>query len=469
MKLEHPNWQETKHTVRSRLDHILKTSINTDITFIVQNESFECHKLILSIASCELEEVFYGLNKKSNSQIIIHDISIEAFKNFLNFVYTDELILNHGIVTDMLNLSDRFKMNYLKDRVTDFLTNNLNYSSLCQSFEIAHLFDFEKLKLRCEEMLQLDILSGLSSKTIKRIDQKTLEIILKADLISCREYELFCSVMSGWATEKCLEKNIPANGKNLREQLGDSFKLFLFHTMTSDEFINCMKSYNEIMEPMEAMEILMFINTGSKIVDKFEKKNRSKTEVLLLKEKLKLCNRFVKISFDFSADNEVVISDTSESKIKTEEIKLVTTESPKKFNLTMTNLKLNLKVSEKIILSGVGLMKKAGYTGLKFEMNDRLTFLVTKIENKEILKTEILSKTYIKEFQEEDFCVHSFLLEKPLLLEKDVDYCIELKITFLQFYLKMLCKNEIELDNVKFTFNSDNSHIGHILFKGPIP
>lgn len=461
--LEPKKWHETNTTLKSRLRHLLGTSVNSDITFIVQNELFPSHKLILSTASSELQEVFYGPNKKLNSEIIIHDISTEAFKNFLNFIYTDELILNHGIVIDMLNLSDRFKMNYLKERVIDFLTNNLNYSSVCQSFEIADHFDFENLKLRCEVMIQLDILLALSSKNIKRIDQKTLEIILKADLINCREYELFCVVMNGWATEKCMEKNIPATGKNLRQQLGDSFNLIQFHSMKSDEFINCMKSYNEIMDPIEAMDILMFINNGSKIAGKFEKKNRTKTEVLLLNEKLKLCNRFIKTALDFSTDKEEAVT----CNVKTDETRPVNL-ARKRFNLTVTNLRLNFKVSEKIILSGVGLMKKISCIGFKLETRDLLTFVVTNIENKKVLSTELLSKSYIKEFQEEDFCVHSFLLEKPIVIEKDVDYCIELKITFLQFYLKMLCKNEVDVENVKFTFDSENSHIAHILFKGPI-
>lgn len=351
-------------------------------------------------------------------------------------------------------------MHYLKERILVFLTKNLNYSSVCQSYEIANRFNFEILKLECEVMLQLDILSALSSTNIKRINQKTLEIILKADLINCREYELFCVVMNGWATQKCLEANILATGPNLREQLGKAFNLIQFHSMKSDEFINCLKPYNEMLDPIEAMEILMFINNGTKIVGKFEKKNRTKTEILLLNEKLKLCKRFIKTS-------EMEEAETSNEK-RTNEDKVKVKEPLKRFDLIVTKVKLNFKVSENIFLSGVGLMKRNSFVTFKFETKDFLTLTVTNVENQKILSTEIISKSYIKEFQDEHFCVHSFLLEKPIAIEKDVDYCIELNVTFLQYYLKMLCKNEVDVENVKFTFNSETNHIAHLLFKGAI-
>lgn len=334
-------------------------------------------------------------------------------------------------------------MNYLKERIIVFLTQNLNNSSVFQSYKIAQCCDFVELKLKCEVMLQLDILSAFTSTNIKRIDQKLLEIILKSDEINCREYELFCVVMNDWARQKCLESNIKPTGQNLRAQMGKAFNLIQFHSMESDEFINCLKTFNEFMDPIEAMEILMFINNGTKIVGKFEKKNRTKIEILLLNEKLKLCKRFMKasrteenFSFDANMFNVIIV----------------------------TNEKLIFKVSKKIFLIGVGLMKRNYIETFK----DNLTFVVTNIENQKILSTEIISKSYIKEFQEENFCVHNFLLEKPIVIEKEVEYCIEIKSTFLRYYLKIFCDYEVDVENVKFTFNLRLNKIAHLLVKGPI-
>ncbi|PKU69417.1 BTB/POZ and MATH domain-containing protein 3 isoform X2 [Dendrobium catenatum] len=136
----------------SSLRELLKFGIGSDIVFVVGDETFKAHKLILAARSPVFKAQFFGLIGNPNvEEIIVEDVEPPVFKAMLIFMYSDEL-------PDVVELTGSISMCTSINMVQHLLA-------------AADRYGLERLKLLCEGKLCQEITADTVAPTLTLAEQ----------------------------------------------------------------------------------------------------------------------------------------------------------------------------------------------------------------------------------------------------------------------------------------------------------
>ncbi|KAF6022968.1 ABTB1 [Bugula neritina] len=128
-----------------------------DMCVMVQDFKFNCHKAFFCLRSdyfkALLEDHF---NENVDDQIeciVLHDISIEAFKCVLYYIYTDSCELVEDTVFEVLYKADMYLLPGLKKYCAAFIADLIDEENVFQIFEMSRLFNLPKLEDQCTEFI----------------------------------------------------------------------------------------------------------------------------------------------------------------------------------------------------------------------------------------------------------------------------------------------------------------------------
>ena len=108
----------------------------------------------------------------------VKDVSIAAFKQFLHFIYTNEIKNVRENVKDLLLLAARYEITDLKKICAQKLEDNVKNSNASEYFSIADRFQLNDLKLKAFKIIQNSLLQLNQKLSDEMIDSP--EIVLKA-------------------------------------------------------------------------------------------------------------------------------------------------------------------------------------------------------------------------------------------------------------------------------------------------
>ena len=109
------------------LDH-LKDDYKMYVLFVIEGQTIFALKSVLTEKSRVFKEMFSGEFKESKyEEVVIEDITYEAFNTFLFFLYCDHLVLdinNSELIEELYRLSERYEVPELDQRIADKLYEN---------------------------------------------------------------------------------------------------------------------------------------------------------------------------------------------------------------------------------------------------------------------------------------------------------------------------------------------------------
>ncbi|XP_020195937.1 BTB/POZ and MATH domain-containing protein 1-like [Aegilops tauschii subsp. strangulata] len=108
--------------IGTHLGRLLGHADGTDVSFVVDDETFRAHRAVLAARSPVLRvELFGSMSEAIMSSITLHDITPATFKVMLRFIYTDELPgedeptdSSVEMFQDLLAAADRYGLDRLK-------------------------------------------------------------------------------------------------------------------------------------------------------------------------------------------------------------------------------------------------------------------------------------------------------------------------------------------------------------------
>ncbi|KAJ4767822.1 BTB/POZ domain-containing protein [Rhynchospora pubera] len=144
----------------SQIGKLLESSETTDVTFVVENQSFSCHRSILAARSPVLKaELFGNMVEATQKHIKIEDISPEVFKVMIHFMYTDFLPLcdSETVSAEMAQhlfvAADRYAIEGLKSLCEDQLCDSVSLDTVASTLALAQLHNSPRLKNHCLEFI----------------------------------------------------------------------------------------------------------------------------------------------------------------------------------------------------------------------------------------------------------------------------------------------------------------------------
>lgn len=241
------NYSIIRNAERFYLDFPSADVVFLCIDDINQVHKIPAHKTLLSICSPVFEAMFYGPLKEKN-EIPIVDASADAFREFLQFFYFDEVTLELDAenLFEVMNLCKKYQLNDCLNVCVMALKDTLTNEDMCWGYQIAILMELDELKRFCEQKIQENAEKILKSDSFLDCDKKTFDKILKLVHFNCEALVIVGACML-WAEAECERKGLDGKLTNIKEQFGDSFSQIPFDELTRNQYKGYSKMFSRIL------------------------------------------------------------------------------------------------------------------------------------------------------------------------------------------------------------------------------
>ena len=240
----------------------------SDVKFVVRKMDGEseskyvipAHKFVLSISSPVFEAMFYGELAETKDSIELPDCEYESLLELFRFMYSDEANLSGSNVMGVLYLAKKYFVPSLADKCTDYLQDKLDASNAFSILPKACHFDEKKLVKRCWKVIDEHCEEALKSDGLATLERSLLEEVVTRDTLNIEEVELFKAVDS-WATKKCKEEGLTADGNVKRKLLGENIvKAIRFPVMKQQDFASVVLD-TKILIQDEVFDVVKYLNS----------------------------------------------------------------------------------------------------------------------------------------------------------------------------------------------------------------
>lgn len=235
-----------------------------DVRFIcgTQRERIPAHKCILSKASDAFDKMFYG-PMAEDGDILLCDTSPEAFKDFLQFCYLDEVNLNLEHIVEIMDLTNKYCMPECLVVCGNFWAKHLTFDDICWAYHWAIFFGEAEFKEFCERKISAYPQLVFESSSFLRCEFTVLKHILEIDSLLCDE-SIVLGACLDWARHACKRDGLnPKCIENLRIYLKDALYEIRYGSMTFKEFREHMDANDGLFGDVKEYEDIIRLLSGS--------------------------------------------------------------------------------------------------------------------------------------------------------------------------------------------------------------
>ncbi|ESQ43348.1 hypothetical protein EUTSA_v10016014mg [Eutrema salsugineum] len=143
---------EELNVLKAKSDFLHLSSINhennsksfTDVVLIASDAEavtppIHAHKIVLVSRSPVFKAMLENEMEESHRSIIkINEVSYEVLQNFVNYLYTAEAIVDEQMACDLLIMSEKYQVAYLKRQCEKFLASKLSLEKYLKFYVLAH-------------------------------------------------------------------------------------------------------------------------------------------------------------------------------------------------------------------------------------------------------------------------------------------------------------------------------------------
>lgn len=201
------------------------------------------HKCVLSAISDVFDRMFYGKLKKSGD-IAMSEVTESAFMEFLQFFYLNEVKLTKDNIAGVMLLGHKYNVTKCLEICAEFLKDVLTADNICSGLKLAILYDQRKFLKYCDTFISINTAEIFNTDGFFECDRQILEHILRMDLLSCTEVEVFEACME-WVRVKSKQNTVSREFVDMH--LGNLFYEIRFASMTMQELCNLAAKYKSVL------------------------------------------------------------------------------------------------------------------------------------------------------------------------------------------------------------------------------
>lgn len=240
--------------------------MGADVEFSLSSKMFRgeskvaAHKIILAASSPVFQKMFY-VDMMNSAVVSVTGVSFEAFLEFLQFFYTNQVVLTERNIAEVMKLIEKYDMPKCQLICEQFLKDTVSSELVLSYYELALLYNCSRgLIKECEEIIAADIATTFKMTSFGQCNYSVMRNIFQMESLNCSEFDVFTAAMF-WGTVACERKKLVASSENIRRELGDCFALIRFPTMSPVEFTVCYNKYPNLLEESEFCDIIRYILT----------------------------------------------------------------------------------------------------------------------------------------------------------------------------------------------------------------
>lgn len=236
-----------------------------DVYFICgrKRERVPAHKSVLSKASDAFDRMFYGPMSEV-SDVKLPETNPEAFKDFLQFCYLDEVDLSLEHIVEIMDLTNKYCMPECLAVCGNFWAKHLTFDDICWAYHWAIFYEEKEFIQFCERKISAYPQLVFESSGFKTCEHIVLDHILELDSLLCDETVVLEACLD-WARHACMLHDLnPRDMNNLRVYLKDSLYKIRYGSMTATEFREHMDTYDGFFTDVKEYEDVIRLLSGSK-------------------------------------------------------------------------------------------------------------------------------------------------------------------------------------------------------------
>ena len=146
------------------LGGLLDSAVGSDVSFIVDGETFPAHRAVLAARSPVFKaELFGSMADATMSTVTLQDIEPEAFKAMLRFMYTDSFPADEelgdsptDVLQHLLAAADRYALDRLKLICSLKLIGHISVDTVGSILVFAETYNCPELKNKCLDFFAVE-------------------------------------------------------------------------------------------------------------------------------------------------------------------------------------------------------------------------------------------------------------------------------------------------------------------------
>lgn len=190
------------------LQELFEERRHCDIDIKIQNDTFSCHKVVLSAASKYFDAMFSsGLQESRSKTIQLNDITSGTFKAILAFLYCGNDIVCAENVEELLKASSLLQMACLQEQCESFLIEQICSDNCIGLWLTAKSYCCAKLQEATWPFILEHFEDLWENDEFVRLDFDNLLTVLKNDDLKVSQEETVCQAALRWIKADETRKN----------------------------------------------------------------------------------------------------------------------------------------------------------------------------------------------------------------------------------------------------------------------
>lgn len=204
-------------------------------------EIIEANKFVLAISSPVFETMFFGsMEEDKNTFTTVVDIQPDIFREFVKYLYTDEVeFFDLEFAMSLWYCGNKYMVPNFVKKCSNYLKSVLQANNVGKILEFSQLMnDCPTLTDACLNLIRKNIETVMLSPSWIEINQETLFSVLDLDPLNVTSEVKLFEGLECWMKAKC--ECLSVNPANLKIKMGDiinkAFSKIRFLLMTPMEF-----------------------------------------------------------------------------------------------------------------------------------------------------------------------------------------------------------------------------------------
>ncbi|XP_062860082.1 kelch repeat and BTB domain-containing protein 2 [Trichomycterus rosablanca] len=195
----HPVNSQFAVSVLDQLKVFYEEKLLTDITLLVEDHEFHCHKIILATCSSYFRAMFMsGLSESRQSHVHLRNVDAVTLQTIIAYAYTGILDITHSTVELLYETACFLQVDGVMCACRDFLLRSLSVENCVRLLSLADAFGCAELKRGAQRLVELNFRHVCRDEAFLQLPHTLLLELLGSDALDVEREETVRQAAALW-------------------------------------------------------------------------------------------------------------------------------------------------------------------------------------------------------------------------------------------------------------------------------
>ncbi|XP_066279906.1 kelch repeat and BTB domain-containing protein 8-like [Branchiostoma lanceolatum] len=226
-----------------------------DVTLLVDEQKFPCHRLLLAAASPYFKAMFCrkGFAETQQDCVRLQGVSEDAVDFLVRYVYTGQVELSETNVQELMSAANMFQMLDLFHACASYMQSKVDKTNCLGVYFFAQAIDHNDLMFAARDVLNINFTSVSRTEEFLQLSWQQVVDIVSSDKLNVKSEDQLCKAVLQWLHhhqwQHSAEENLDATTwnvlKNVRSELLS--QEYLSHVLCKDPVVSKCEEFMKLL------------------------------------------------------------------------------------------------------------------------------------------------------------------------------------------------------------------------------